>query len=148
MPAGPYRGPAGNFYWYDIVLEQQNRPNISCANFKTSLLTLMSQCSTNHSLYQWQFQNLPPRENCTHSLDPGAVHCEPPRRTHSNRDLDQRKDIHVKENGGRITVHRHPGSIRLPARSECRTGHLDWPDTASRAGCRYENLSYCSRSLW
>ena len=42
MPAVPYRGPAGNFYWYDIVLEQQNRPNISCANFKTSLLTLMS----------------------------------------------------------------------------------------------------------
>lgn len=40
MPAVPYRGPAGNFYWYDIVLEQQNRPNISCANFKTSLLTL------------------------------------------------------------------------------------------------------------
>lgn len=44
MPAVPYRGPAGNFYWYDIVLEQQNRPNISCANFKTSLLTLMSNC--------------------------------------------------------------------------------------------------------
>lgn len=43
MPAVPYRGPAGNFYWYDIVLEQQNRPNISCANFKTSLLTLMSK---------------------------------------------------------------------------------------------------------
>lgn len=42
MPAVPYRGPAGNFYWYDIVLEQQNRPNISCANFKTSLLTLNS----------------------------------------------------------------------------------------------------------
>ena len=31
----------------------------------------------------------------------------------------------MKENDGRITVHRHPGSIRLPARSECRTGHLD-----------------------
>lgn len=49
MPAGPYRGPAGNFYWYDIVLEQQNRPNISCANFKTSLLTLMSYYDENHS---------------------------------------------------------------------------------------------------
>ena len=53
MPAVPYRGPAGNFYWYDIVLEQQNRPNISCANFKTSLLTLMSRDDTNHfSLYR------------------------------------------------------------------------------------------------
>ena len=47
MPAVPYRGPAGNFYWYDIVLEQQNRPNISCANFKTSLLTLMSIIEVN-----------------------------------------------------------------------------------------------------
>ena len=74
---------------------------------------------------QWQFQNLPPRENCAHTVDQGAVHCEPPRRTHSIRDLGQRKDIHAKENSGGITVHRHPDSIRLPARSECRTGHLD-----------------------
>ena len=50
MPAVPYRGPAGNFYWYDIVLEQQNRPNISCANFKTSLLTLMSIIDTSYIL--------------------------------------------------------------------------------------------------
>ncbi|EDM99924.1 hypothetical protein BACCAP_02190 [Pseudoflavonifractor capillosus ATCC 29799] len=55
MPAVPYRGPAGNFYWYDIVLEQQNRPNISCANFKTSLLTLMSHFGTNHSLFWYSF---------------------------------------------------------------------------------------------
>ena len=52
MPAVPYRGPAGNFYWYDIVLEQQNRPNISCANFKTSLLTLMSHFGTNHIVHK------------------------------------------------------------------------------------------------
>ena len=52
MPAVPYRGPAGNFYWYDIVLEQQNRPNISCANFKTSLLTLMSHFCTNHFVHR------------------------------------------------------------------------------------------------
>ncbi|MGO5023823.1 hypothetical protein ACTQ4E_12125, partial [Lawsonibacter sp. LCP25S3_G6] len=47
-----YRGPAGNFYWYDIVLEQQNRPNISCANFKTSLLTLMSHFGTIHFVHK------------------------------------------------------------------------------------------------
>ena len=52
MPAVPYRGPAGNFYWYDIVLEQQNRANISCANFKTSLLTLMSHFCTNHFVHR------------------------------------------------------------------------------------------------
>ena len=77
------------------------------------------KCSTNHSL------NLPPRENCAHSLDPGAVHCEPPRRTYSNGDLEQRKDIYGIGTGGEIMVHRYPGSIRPLAQSECRMGHLD-----------------------
>ena len=57
MPAVPYRGPAGNFYWYDIVLEQQNRPNISCANFKTSLLTLMSYYEIEQTTDLWSLNS-------------------------------------------------------------------------------------------
>ena len=36
-------------------------------------------------------RNPPPREDCAYLLDPGEVHDEPPRRTHSIGDLIQRK---------------------------------------------------------
>ena len=32
-----------------------------------------------------------PKENCTHTVDPWAVHCETPRRTHSNGDFRAEK---------------------------------------------------------